>query len=207
MFEIKTKLNTTEIEERRMDLLKRLEAFHPLSVFEGLEQSRIAAFIIGDKAARSIRRALAEPRYRLNESAGLAKVKIAARTPDATGYVYQIESFHFESLGTADGVISAERDELNEGEIEVHSHVFSRPDYLGKTDIGDLIACVEGPAWHCPRPQPMDTAVRIFGIISIYASRFAHIQFYRHDLRDDLSLENNFGLKKLGMAISLPNAF
>lgn len=205
MFE--TKLDTSQIEERRMDLLRRLEDLHPLSIFLDLEQSTKAAFIISDKAARSIRRALAQPRYRLNESAALAKVKIHARTPDDSAYVYQIESFRFETIGDADGVVSVERDSLNEGEIEIHSHVFSRPDYLGKTDIGDLIACVEGPAWHSPRPQPMDTAVRIFGVLSIYASRFAHLQMYRHDLRDDLSQENSFGLKKLGMAISLPNAF
>ena len=204
MFE--TKLDTTEIEERRMDLLRRLENYHPLSIFLDLEQSKKAAFIISDKAARSIRRALAQPRFRLNESAALAKVKIHARTPDASAYVYQIESFRFEAIGTADAVL-VERDTLNEGEIEMHSHVFTRPDYLGKTDIGDLVACVEGPAWNPPQPQPMDTAVRIFGILSVYASRFAHIQMYRHDLRDDLSQENSFGLKKLGMAISLPNAF
>jgi hypothetical protein len=204
MFEMK--LDESQIEERRMDLLQRLAPFHPLTIFHDLEQSQKAAFIISDKAARSIRRSLAEPRYRMNESAALAKVKVSARTPDASAYVYQIESFRFEAIGTADAVMT-ERERLNEGEIEVHSHVFSRPDYLGKTDIGDLIACVEGPAWHAPRPQLLDTGVRIFGILSIYASRFAHLQFYRHDLRDDLSRENNFGLKKLGMAISLPNAF
>lgn len=202
-----SKLTNAEIEARRLDLLESLERFSPMTIFADLEQSSHAAFIISDAAARSIRRALALPQYRNNESTALAKVKIAAKTPDDSGYVYLIEAFHFENLGNADGVYSAERDILHEGEIEVHSHVFSRPEYLGKTDIGDLIACVEGPAWHSPRPQIFDTALRIFGILSVYPNRMAQLQFYRHDLRSDLSEANNFGLSRAGMPISFPNAY
>jgi hypothetical protein len=204
---LETTFDSTNIEERRFDVLNWLEALDPFTIFYDLEQSKAAAFIIRNKAAKSIRRGFADPLRRANESSALAKVSIAAQTPDASGLVYSIDVFRFENVGSADGVMSLERERLNAGEIEVHSHVFSRPDYLGKIDVGDLIAAVEGPAWISPQAQQSNYALRIFGILSLYPTRLAQLQFYCHDLSDDLSSSNNFGLKTLGMPISLPNAF
>jgi hypothetical protein len=197
----------TNIEERRMELLARLEELHPLAIFNHLEQSKAAAFTISNKAAKAIRRGFFEPPRRSNESSALAKVSIAAQTPDGSGLVYRVDAFRFETIGTADGVESVARERLNPGEIEVHSHVFSRPEYLGNVDVGDLIAAVEGPAFISPRLEASDYALRIFGILSLYPSRLAQLQFYVHDLSDNLDSTNNFGLKKLGMPISLPKAF
>jgi hypothetical protein len=188
-------------------LLNRLDELNPVAIFDDLEQSKAAAFVISNKAAKAIRRGFFEPLRRVNESSALAKVSISAQTPDGTGLVYSVDAFRFENLGTADGVEAVERERLNAGEIEVHSHVFTRPDYLGNVDVGDLIAAVEGPAWISPRPEPTDYALRIFGILSLYPTRIAKLQFYVHDLSDDLDSANNYGLKTLGMPISLLNVF
>jgi hypothetical protein len=199
--------DSTNIEERRMDLLRELYELHPLAIFHELEQSKAAAFVISNKAAKSIRQGFANPLRRENESSALAKVSLAAQTPDASGLVYSVQSFRFENVGDADGVEAVERERLNAGEIEVHSHVYSRPDYLGKTDIGDLVAAIEGPAWISPHSEPTDHAIRIFGVLSLYTYHLARLQFYIHDLADDLSRNNNYGLKRLGMPITLAEAF
>lgn len=196
------------IETRRMDLLERLSSdVHPLTILQDLEQSPIASIRISDEAADAIREGLADPRRRKWESSALAKVKLAAQTADGAGSVYLIESFRFENIGSADGVIATERSQLNPGEIECHSHVSSRPEYLGQVDAGDLIAAIEGPAWLDPGKKQAQGAIRIFGILSVHKQHLARLQFYFHDLRDTLEAWNDYGLKKFGMPITLPDAY
>lgn len=201
-------MDNTTIETRRIELLDilNMEA-HPLEIFFGLEQSEIAAFVISDTAASTIRRGLSNPYRRDNESSALAKVEVAATTPDHSGIVYLVRAFHFENLGTADAVLSVERDRLKAGEIEVHTHLYNRPDYLGNTDVGDLIAAIEGPAWVDPATKKVEPALRIFGVLSVYFDHLAELQFYVHDLRHDLSTLNNYGLKRLGQSIRLLDAY
>lgn len=201
-------LDANTIEARRIELLMWLYVEeHPLSILHNLELSDAGVFMIDDSAASSIREGLANPVRRKNESVALATVAVMAKTPDTQQFVYQVRSFQFKNLGTADSVLSLLREQFNAGEIEVHSHLFSSPDYLGQTDIGDLIASLEGPAWVHPQANYRHTAQRIFGILSIHSNRFASLQFYLHDLRDILSIENNYGLKKLGQPISLLDAY
>lgn len=201
-------LDADTIEQRRMTLLTHLyHAEHPLTILYNLPQSDAFAFTIDDKSALVIRKALSNPMRQMNESIALARVKIAGQIPDTHQFVFQITSFQFENLGTADSVLSLARERFNAGEIEVHTHLYSSPDYLGQTDIGDLIAAVEGPAWVHPQPAYISTAQHIFGVLSIYANKVAELQFYLHDLRDNLIAENSYGLKKLGMPITLPDAY
>lgn len=201
-------LDADTIEQRRIDLLSHLyHAEHPLTIFHQLKKSEAFAFTINDDSASAIRESLSNPVRQMNESIALATVKIAGQIPDTSHFVFQIVSFYFENLGTADSVLSVSRERFNAGEIEVHTHLYSSPDYLGQTDIGDLIAALEGPAWVHPQPAYVTTAQRIFGILSIYANHIAELQFYLHDLRDKLTAQNQYGLKRLGMPIRLPNAY
>lgn len=201
------KKSIQNIEERRLNLLMKLSVeAHPLDIFLQLEYSHAAAFTVSEKAAQSIRNGLANPYRQHNESSALVTFKIAAQTPDAKQVVYEIVSFVFENVGMVDTVF-VERERLGRGEIEVHSHTFMTPDYLGNVDVGDLIAAVEGPAWHHPQMKHTSGAVRIFGILSIYRNRIAQLQFYHHDLRDQLTLSNNYGLEKLGNPIRLLDAY
>lgn len=201
-------MSAIEIEARRINLLDKLARNeHPMTILENLELYPHAVFFLSDAAALAIRQGLENPRRRKNESSALARVTVAAQTIDGLNLVYRIESFQFENIGTADGVISVERDRLNTGEIEMHSHVSKRPDYLGKVDIGDLIATIEGPAWVDPISKRVNPAQRVFGILSVYPKKFAQMQFYLHDLTDSLDAWNNYGLKKFGLPISLPDAF
>lgn len=201
-------LDTNTIEQRRINLLIWLyEKEHPLTILHGLDLSDTGLFIIEDSAASIIRSGLSNPERRMNESVALITVNVAAKTPDTEQFVYGITSFQFENLGTADSVLSLSQEQFHPGEIEVHSHLFITPDYLGETDIGDLIASLEGPAWVHPQATQRTTAQRIFGILSVYSNHFASLQFYLHDLRDTLTIQNNYGLKKLGQPISLIDAY
>lgn len=196
------------IEKRRAELLNRLERdVHPLAIFYDLERSEDVAFTISPSASVVIRRGLANRERRIKESSAIAVVKLAATTPDKTKSVFEIRDFTFESIGTTDSVLSLERDILKPGEIEVHSHLSRTPDYLGHTDVGDLIAAVAGPAWVHPTTKTMLPALRIFGVLSIYQNRIAELQFYRHDLRDSLARVNNYGLKQAGLPLVIKNAF
>ena len=200
--------DTETIEQRRIKLLTHLyDKEHPLKIFHHLKQSDTFAFTINDDSASAIRAGLSNPIRQTNESIALATVKIAGQIPDTHHFVFQIIAFNFENLGTADSVLSLSRERFNAGEIEVHTHLYSSPDYLGQTDIGDLIALLEGPAWVHPQPAYVTTAQRIFGVLSIYANHIAELQFYLHDLRESLTANNQYGLKTLGMPIRLPNAY
>ena len=176
-------MDAETIEKRRFELLNRLGTeVHPLAIFYDLERSVDVAFTLSLTAQNTIRRGLANRERRIRESSALATVKLAATTPDKSKSVFEITEFVFETLGTTDSVLSIERDILQPGEIEVHTHLPRTPDYLGHTDAGDLIAAVEGPAWVDPTTKMMLPALRIFGILSIYRNRIAELQFYRHDL-------------------------
>lgn len=201
------KMSTDTIEKRRIELLNRLDfEAHPLAIFYDLTTNESVAFTLSDSALNSIRHGLSKRKRRVNESSALVKTKIVALTADKSNAIYEVTQFTFENLGTSDSVM-VERERLNPGEIEVHTHVHPTPDYLGHTDVGDLIATVEGPAWVHPTNAVMLPAVRIFGILSIYHNRIAQLQFYQHDLRELLLASNNYGLKKLGLAVTIQNAY
>ncbi|MGB7337925.1 MAG: hypothetical protein WBC91_03455 [Phototrophicaceae bacterium] len=196
------------IEKRRIDLLHRLEReAHPLDIFYDLDINASAAFTVSDTALATIRAGLSKRQRRVNESVALVTVKVAGMTPDKLNVVYEISDFIFEGLGTKDSVLAAERDTLDVGEIEVHTHLFATPEYLGQTDVGDLIASIAGPAWVHPIMKMMQPTQRIFGILSIYRNRRVQFDFYEHDLRQPLIKSNNYGLKRLGLPIVIQNAY
>jgi hypothetical protein len=211
MFSYKKKISIMDdktIEKRRIDLLDKLYAeVHPVTILDDLDIDRDVVFMMGETAASAIRAGLADPGRRKFESTALAKVKLAAQTADGDNYVFLIERFQFENVGNADGVLSVARDWLNLGEIEVHSHVYSRPEYLGQVDVGDLIAALEGPAWVHPHLEQASPAQRVIGILSVHHDGLARLQFYSHDLRGKLDAWNNYGLKKFGLPISILDAF
>lgn len=201
------KMDANSIEKRRSGLLNRLDSeAHLLAIFYDLAINQTIAFTLSQTAIKSIKFGLSQRQRRVNESSALVKIKIAALTPDKSKAVYEVTDFTFENLGTSNSV-TVDRERLNPGEIEVHSHVFSTPDYLGHTDVGDLIAAVEGPAWVHPTNAVLLPAVRIFGILSIHHNRVARLQFYQHDLRESLLASNNYGLEKLGLAVTIVNAY
>ena len=200
-------MDANTIEKRRIELLNRLAIeVHPLAIFQELDVDKSAAFTLSNGAEKSIRQGLSRRQRRINESSALITVKVAALTPDKTKTVYEVKEFLFENIGTSDAVL-VERERLKAGEIEAHTHVYTTPDYLGKTDVGDLIAAVEGPAWVYPTTNMMNPALRIFGILSIYPDRSAELQFYSHDLRDLLHMSNNYGLKKFGLPVHIKSAY
>lgn len=200
------------LQARRLDLLDFLsdevERRSQVIILPNLRQNKSAAFIISDPAAKAIREALQNIYLRVNESSALARVSSVAQTPDASGIVYRIDSFQFETIGTADYVVGIERDSLKPGEIEVHTHVYSRPEFLDQVDINDVIATVSGPAWNGSLNGDInDGHLRIFGVLSIHKNGLARLQFYLHNLRDDLSARNNYGLSRLGAPITLLDVF
>lgn len=201
-------MDAVTIEKRRIDLLDRLEyEAHPLDIFYHLDVNASVAFTLNDKVLNQIQRSLSDRQRRNNESAGLVTVKVAGMTPDKSNIVYEITDFVFETLGTKDSVLAPERDQLGVGEIEIHTHISATPDYLGQTDVGDLIASVAGPAWVHPIVKMMQATQRIFGILSIYRNRIVQFDFYEHDLRRSLIKSNNYGLMRLGVPLVIENAY
>ncbi|MGJ3239219.1 MAG: hypothetical protein ACFE0Q_10980 [Anaerolineae bacterium] len=195
-------MDVTTIERRRLDLLERLiDEAHPLAIFYDLDIIDNIIFTLSDSVRATLQHAIQQGARRTRESSALATVKVAALTPDKKQGVYQVTDFVFETIGTTDHVLSAERERLGAGEIEVHTHLPQTPDYLGYTDVGDLIAAVEGPAWVHPTTNTMIPALRIYSILSIYNAHLAYLHFYNHDLRDALDADNNYGLKRLGQPV------
>jgi hypothetical protein len=197
---------------RRLELLRKLEQrimqTQQAEILRDLKRDKSAAFIMSHPAVVAIRRGLQDKRRHKNESAALGHLSVAAQTPDATGIVYQLDAFTFENIGEADYVMAVERDTLDVGEVEIHTHVYSRPMYLDNIDIADVVSAVAGPSWI----DPYDAAVshghrRVFGIMSLHWHGLARLQFYCHNLLDDLTIANNYGLKKLGNPVVVPNAF
>lgn len=201
-------MDASVIEQRRLELLDKLYTeVHPLAIFADLDEAQRVVFVMSDEIADTIRLGLKDARRRTYESSALAVVNLAAQTEDGFNQVFGLAHFQFENIGTADGVVSVARERLGAGEIEIHSHVYHRPDYLDEVDVADLIAAIEGPAWVHPQTKQMNPAQRVFGILSIHRNGLARLQFYIHDLRENLVAWNNYGLKKFGKVMSLPNAF
>jgi hypothetical protein len=197
---------------RRLQLLQMLEQrimqTQQAEILRDLEQDKSAAFVMSDAAAAAIRKGFQDKRRRKNESTGLGHLSVAAQTPDCTGIVYRLDAFRFEHIGEADYVMAVERETLAVGEVEIHTHVFTRPMYLNNIDIADIVSAVAGPAWRDPYdPEPFNGSRRVFGILSLHWHGLARLQFYSHNLLDDLSASNKYGLKKLGNAVVLPSAF
>lgn len=197
---------------RRLQLLRMLEHRVKLSnqveILHNLQMDKSAAFVMSDSAAESIRAGLQDKRRLRNESTALGHLSVAAQTPDSSGIVYKLDALKFENIGVVDHVIASERESLGVGEVEIHTHVYSRPMYLDNTDVADVITAVAGPAWVDPyKPHSFNRHMRVFGIISIHWHGLARLQFYCHNLEDDLSAQNNFGLKKFGNPIVLLSAF
>jgi hypothetical protein len=207
-------ITTTDdkLQLRRLQLLRMLEKrimqTQQAEILRDLEQDKSAAFIISDAAAATIRKGFQDKRRRKNESTASGYLSVAAQTPDCTGIVYRLDAFRFENIGEADYVMAVEREMLGVGEVEIHTHVFTRPMYLNNIDIADVVSAVAGPAWRDPYdPEPFNGSRRVFGIISLHWHGLARLQFYSHNLLDDLSASNNYGLKKFGNSVVLPSAF
>jgi hypothetical protein len=204
--------NDSKLQQRRVHLLQLLEqrineAVYPEILYK-LKQDQSAAFIIGDNAATVIRKGLRDKRRQENESTALAYLAVAAQTPDSAGIVYRIDKFAFENIGEADYVLASEREYLGAGEVEVHTHVYSRPAYLDQVDIGDVVTALAGPSWVDPNsPLSHTKHLRVFGILSLHQQGFARLQFYCHNLKRNLSAKNNYGLQKWGTPITLLDAF
>jgi hypothetical protein len=207
-------ITTTDdtLQLRRLQLLRMLEQrimqTRQAEILRDLEQDKSAAFVISDAAASAIRKGFQDKRRRKNESTALGHLSVAAQTPDSTGIVYRLDAFRFEHIGEADYVMAVERETLGIGEVEIHTHVFTRPMYLNNIDVADIVSAVAGPAWRDPYDhESFDGHMRVFGILSLHWHGLARLQFYSHNLLDDLSASNNYGLKKLGNSVVLPNAF
>lgn len=200
-------LGISKIEQRRHQLLAVLDQLHPLAIFTELKVDTSVGFLLSQGALFAIRKAVSQPIRRRNESVGLGTVQVAGRTPDDSQILYGMSHLSFKAIGGKDSVMALDHERLNPGEIELHTHLPSAPDYLGQTDVGDLIAAIEGPAWVHPTTKLAQPHLRIFGILSILRHHQAQLDFYKHNLNDDLSAANNFGLYRAGYPVLIPNAY
>ena len=197
---------------RRMQLLhvleQRVSQYKQVEILNNVRMDKSAAFVIDEVAAASIRAGLQDKRRRRNESTALGHLSVAAQTPDLSGIVYKLDSFKFENIGGVDHVMASERETLAVGEVEIHTHVYARPIYLNNIDVADVISALAGPAWIDPHnPQSFDGQKRVFGIMSVHWHGLVRLQFYCHSLKDSVSRQNNFGLKKFGNPVVLVSVF
>ncbi|MEM9950134.1 MAG: hypothetical protein AAF846_00930 [Chloroflexota bacterium] len=199
-------MDVEQIEQRRLKVLDVLATLHPLAIFTELSVDESLAFKLSQNALSAIRKGLSHAKRRQNESLALGTVTVAAQTPDYQQTLYEMNQFKFEHVGGRD-MVYTERHTLKTGEIEIHTHIPMTPDYLGNTDVGDLIAAIEGPAWVHPTTKLMQAHLRIFAILSVYPNRLAQLDFYSHNLLGALSASHNYGLRRAGYPIIIPDAY
>ncbi len=191
-----------ELVRKRMEVLGRLYKAQERSrkpiILRNVPVNEVNAVAIANEARMDVQRAFADPRRRANESSGVILMKYKGVSGDSK-LLYGTERIVFESIGTPDSVEPWQRDVLGAGMVEFHTHVASRPDYLHQIDIPDLIGAIEGPAFDNPATGSVDPAVRVFGIMSV--ERDTVLQLFYHNLKDDLSQGNMYGLRKFGKPV------
>lgn len=202
-----------ELVNRRSALLDELYTIQGKSrspvILKDIPVNDVNAVTVTAAARSDIVGALTNFRIRENESSGLLTVTYNGISGDGK-LLFGVTGAIFENIGTPDSVEPKPRHVLPPSSLEFHTHVPTRPHYLHATDIPDLIGVIEGPAFSNPATGRVDPAARVFGILSVLqltdqppATPRAVLQLYYHNLKDNLSAKNHFGLRKFGNPVAI----